>query len=63
MTPKKEKPKEETMEWQYERCKRHLEKVYETKNNVFMRCKKGHVVNDVEEHPVFMVSKVEASKP
>jgi hypothetical protein len=58
-----EPKKELTLEKKYERCKGHLQKVYETKHNIFMKCKKGHKEGKSKQvtHPVFMIRK-EATK-
>lgn len=51
-----------SMEQQWQRCKHHVKKVYETDRSIFMKCQQGHKKNGVEEYPVFMINKKEVSQ-
>ena len=47
---------------QWNRCKHHLQKIYETPRSQFLKCKAGHKRNNIIEYPVFMVAKKEIAK-
>jgi hypothetical protein len=51
---KKQKTEELTLDEQWERCKTHVKKVYETSRSRFLKCQKGHMKNGTMEYPVFM---------